>query len=143
MLLVSCGWIALFFHMRKRNQAVAAGYTAARALLDSYGVDTKDAMLDAAMDRRDWLMARQLAQRQSWEADLLLEEVQRFAPEVSHWTQAAEAVQKALKRHRQAAQARSELERMELQWQAVSRRHDPGLEAKKENAAGVVSNKTV
>ena len=48
-----------------------------------------------------------------------------------------EAIQTALKRRRQAAEAALELERLQLQWQAVTRAHDPSLTAEKEKAAAL------
>jgi len=136
------GWIALsavlpvglFAYGTRRNRSIYDHYAAANGILEAYGTETKDAMLDAAMDRRDWLMARQQAQRQSWETELLQEEVRAFAPQAADLS---EAIQTALKRRRQAAEAALELERLQLQWQAVTRAHDPSLAAEKEKAAAL------
>ena len=134
---VAAVWVGLFFLARRKNRTAAEKQAEARALLASYAVTAKDAMLDAAMDRRDWLLSRQQAQRQSWETELLLEEIKAFAPDVSTMAEATEAIKKAMKHRRQAAQAQWELDRLRLQWETLTWSCSPSVTAQKEKATAL------
>lgn len=96
--------------LRRQKAARQAGEKA-RALLAGYGVTSGDAILTAAMARRDWLLARDLTQQQARAQEAVLEEIAAFAPQAETASGARQALEQALALQRQAAEARQALER--------------------------------
>ena len=94
------------FRAKKRNKAVLADRAAAKRLLETYGVKDKEALLTAAIHRRDWLLARDRWEKQSWEWDLLLEQIREIAPDVTTSAEAKQAVEQALALLRQVEETR-------------------------------------
>lgn len=129
------GWFR-WSQQRRHNRQAEENRTAAAALLASYGVANKEALLTAAMTRRDWLLSRERAQRQEWELAVTLEEVRGFAPQAESPAAALEAVARALRLQEQAAEAQRELERAQLQWNsAAPQTVDPQAEALRRQCA--------
>ena len=102
--------------LRRQKEGKAAGEQA-RALLDSYGAASKGDLLTAALARRDWLLVKARSEQEAWEQAALLEQIAAFAPEAHTPEAARQALEQALTLHRQAAEARRELERAEQQLQ--------------------------
>lgn len=94
---------------RKKDRHVLADRRAAKDLLAAYQVKTKDALLTAAVERRDWLLAQAVSQRQSWERDLILEQVRDFAPDTETPAEAYAALDRAVDLHKADRQAREAL----------------------------------
>lgn len=113
-LLAAAGFTWHGFRAKKKNRAVLADRTAAKAILAAYDAKNKEDMLTAAMTRRDWLLARDQWEKQSWEEDLLLEQVREFAPEAGDRTAALTAVAQGLELLRQAEAARRDWETARL-----------------------------
>lgn len=110
------GWFR-WIQQRRYNRQVLEAAEAAQALLLSYEVKQKEALLTAAMTRRDWLLGVERAERQAWELAVTLDEVRTFAPQTETPAQAAQAVEQALAQHTEAKTARQALETAQLQWQ--------------------------
>ena len=138
-----CGALAAVYLVvwrlrRKTDRRVLADRNAAKALLASYGVRKKEEIFTAAMVRRDRLLAREQAQRREWELSLQLEQVRDFAPDAQTPEEALAAVDRGLDLHRQAREARSALERAELQWKhRPDPAADPRAEARRRRCAAL------
>ncbi len=87
-------------------------------------------IMTAALARRDWLLDRDRIRRQSWEIDVLLEEIADFAPQVTDRSTAIQALKDGLAAHEAARAAREAWVQTQLQWQAVPN-------AEKEQAAAL------
>ena len=123
------GWFR-WIQQRRHNRQVSEAAETAQALLDSYDVKQKDALLTAAMTRRDWLLAVERAERQAWELAVSMDEIRVFAPDTETPAQAVQAVQQALEHHGKAREARQALEAAQLQWQnRGALTQNPDLEA--------------
>jgi len=118
----ACGGLAvlcliLWVLKRKKDRHVLADRKAAKALLAAYGVKTKEELLNAAVERRDWLLWQQQVQHRDWERDLILERVRDFDPAAETPAQAHKALDRAVDLHRACRSARRALETARLQWE--------------------------
>ena len=97
-LCMAAGLLTVLWYLRRRqhNRQVRTKLEEARGLLAQYGCTAKEAVLEAAVARRDWLLWQRQRDRRNWELDLLLEEVAVFAPHAATPEQAGQAVEEAL-----------------------------------------------
>ena len=111
----------------------------AAALLESYGAADEDGLLAAAVTRRDWLLAQQKSRRQSWEAELLLEQLRHWFPQLQKPAEAQAALVQAQVDRQALEEARRALERAEREKELASQPWRPGeaLLALKEKAAAL------
>lgn len=112
--------VILWAVKRKKDRHVLADRKEAAAILAEYGVKNKEAMLTAAVERREWLLRQAVAQRQVWERDVLLEQVREFAPEAETAQDAHGALNRAVELHHADKKARSALEAARLRLEAYA-----------------------
>lgn len=122
---------------RKKDRHVLADRKAAKAILAAYEVKTRDALLTAAVERRDWLRQQAVSEQRAWERDLILEQVRDFAPETETAAQAYAALDRAVDLHKADRQARTALEQARTAWVTRQMPTDPEIEPLRRRCAAL------
>jgi len=122
---------------RKKDRHVLADRKAAKAILAAYEVKTKDALLTAAVERRDWLRQQAVSEQQLWERDLILEQIRDFAPETETAADAYAALDRAVDLHKSDRQARKALEQARIAWETRQAPSDPEIEPLRRRCAAL------
>ena len=131
------GSLYLWYRAKRHNRQVDASLVTAAALLESYGVTRKEALLPAAQRRKDWLEAEAREQRYHWSMELLMEQLRAWFPTIQTPEQALETVELAKIRLQQLEQVQQALLDAELQVKYAAIRPDTfgRSEAKQTQAA--------
>ena len=123
---------------RKKDRHVLAERKEAREILTAYGVKTKDELLTAAVARRDWLLRQAVLERQTWERDLILEQVREFSPAAETPSEVYAALDGAVELHKADRKARQALEQARFALEnRVTGGSDPDTEALRRRCAAL------